>query len=122
MLGVMNARIEFLQDITETTLPIIQVTKSKNGKTGTATFLFLKPFLFTIFEKNKQPIQFMNLKWEKKSMSTNDIVIFFFKGKPTFLKSTFLFRNSKEWFDFFHFMQQYSKKTGLYFEEKKVFF
>ena len=117
----MNTRIEFLRNIPEMTLPIIQLTRSKNGKTGTATFLFLKPFLFTIFENNNQPIKVMNLICEKKLMSTNDIVIFFFKGKPTFLKSTFLFRNSKEWFDFFHFMQQYSKKTGLYFEEKKDF-
>jgi photosystem II protein len=42
----MNIRIEFIKGISETTLPIIKLTKSRNGKTGTATFIFINPILF----------------------------------------------------------------------------
>jgi photosystem II protein len=45
----MNIRIEFVKGISETTLPIIKLTKSRNGKTGTATFIFIKPILFNLF-------------------------------------------------------------------------
>jgi hypothetical protein len=39
----MNAYIEFIDEKPESSLPIIKLTKSKNGKTGTATFIFIYP-------------------------------------------------------------------------------
>ena len=49
----MVVEIQFIEGLKETTLPIIKLTKSRNGKTGTATFIFLKP---TIFEKKIIPL------------------------------------------------------------------
>jgi len=101
----------------ETTLPLISLTKSRNGKTGTATFIFIRP---TIFYQNKfnNPIQGMSLLWENKEIKTNDITILFNKGKPFLIKTIFIFKNSNDWFNFLNFMQYFSKETGLAFEEK----
>lgn len=115
----MLAKIEFFPNEKEKTLPMITLTKSRNGKTGTATFLFLQPTLLEKRNTTLFPLQKMSLLWEKKEMVTEDFSLFFLKGKPVLLKSTFLFKNAREWFDFFHFMKIYSKETGLIFEEKK---
>ena len=42
--------IQFLEGKKESVLPIVKLTKSKNGKTGTATFLFKNPDIF--FQEN----------------------------------------------------------------------
>ena len=64
----------------ELTLPIIKLTKSINGKTGTATFIFVQPSLFinTNFQINS--INGMYLLWENDKIETKDIEIFFKNG------------------------------------------
>jgi photosystem II protein len=47
----MNVQIQFLENIKELTIPIIKLTKSKNGKTGTATFIFVNPNIFNYLKK-----------------------------------------------------------------------
>jgi photosystem II protein len=114
----MTIEIQFIKGLKETTLPIIKLTKSRNGKTGTATFIFLKP---TIFEKmigRSDNIDGMYLVWENKKIITHDISIFFKNGKPFLLKTIFIFKNANEWFNFLNFMNNYSKETGLSFAEK----
>ena len=110
----MNVRIEFIENKKELTLPIIKLTKSLNGKTGTATFIFIKPSLFD----NKYQINTINgmyLLWENKKIETKEIEIFFKNGNPYVIKSLLIFKNSKEWFHFLNFMNSYSKETGLSF-------
>ena len=113
----MNARIEFLPGFAETKLPIIRLTKSRDKTTGTATFIFIRPHLFELIQKEFIIIKEMTLIWEQKKISTNDIEIIFNKGKPLLIKSIFIFKNPSEWFQFLNFMQIYSKTTGLFFTE-----
>jgi len=118
----MSVEIQFLKNIKEKTLPIIKLTKSRNGKTGTATFLFVKPTSFEkmIFENHM--IDGIYLIWENKRISSKDLEIFFKEGKPFLIKAIFIFKNSSEWFNFLNFMSLYSKETGLAFAEKNSFF
>ena len=111
----MNARIEFIKNKKELTLPIIKLTKSRNGKTGTATFIFVQPSLFmnTNFQINS--INGMYLLWENDKIETRDIEIFFKNGNPYLIKALLIFKNSKEWLHFLNFMNYYSKETGLSF-------
>ena len=114
----MTVEIQFIEGLRETTLPIIKLTKSRNGKTGTATFIFLKP---TIFEKmivRSDNIDGMYLLWENKKIVTKDINVFFKNGNPFLLKAIFIFKNANEWFNFLNFINNYSKETGLSFAEK----
>jgi photosystem II protein len=112
----MSIQIEFLDNVKETTLPIIKLTKSINGKTGTATFIFIKPTIFKHFFLQKDIIKKLTLVCETKKISTTDLTLFFEKGEPYLIKAIFIFKNSSEWFDFLNFMNFYSKETGLLFE------
>ena len=113
----MNVKIQLSNNFIETSIPIIRLTKSRNGKTGTATFLFVRPSFF----KNKDFSEFfleeIFLIWEKKRIASYDIQIFFDQGKPFLLKVLFLFKNANEWFFFLNFMSSYAKETGLSFDE-----
>lgn len=118
----MTIGIEFFEGIEEEVLPIINLTKSKNGKTGTATFIFIKPSIFTLEDCKKLPINGIYLIWDEKKIIGNDISIFFKEGKPHILKAILIFKNGREWFDFLQFMNAFSKKTGLSFTETNTLF
>jgi len=114
----MTPSIEFIAGIREEVLPIINLTKSKNGRTGTATFIFIEPSIFKNVKCKIIPINGIYLLWEKQQIESTDIKIFFKKGKPFILKAIFIFKNNQEWFNFLQFMNLFSKKTGLSFTEK----
>lgn len=121
----MNAFISFSDEkhfspnfwMIEKTLPIVKLTKSKNGETGTATFIFIRPSIFE-FERlwTRSLITGLYLNWSYKRIMTTDISLFFENGKPFLLKSVFIFKNSQEWFHFLNFMSSYSEETGLFYE------
>jgi photosystem II protein len=117
----MTPKICFLEDLEENTIPLIQLTKSKNGKTGTATFIFIQPDFFSQTIYPFPIINGMFLMWEGKKISGNDIKIIFKDGKPFLIRSIFLFKNSQEWFDFLNFMNAYSKDRDLIFSDTYSF-
>lgn len=112
--------IQLFDGIPETVLPKIKLTKSKNGKTGTATFVFFNPKSVLIAKYESYPIQTISLLWNKNKnrIVSKDFRFIFVDGKPKALKVIFLFKNSKEWFEFFSFISSYSKQTGLSFSGK----
>ena len=114
----MDIRIEFTEGYIEKSLPIIKLTRSRNGKTGTATFIFIQPYLFNTLYFQKVELKSLALIWNKEKIITQDINIFFKEGKPFLIKGIFLFKNSIEWFKFLKFMREYSKEIGLAFSEK----
>ena len=114
----MTVEIQFIEGLKEDILPIIKLTKSVNGKTGTATFVFVNPKTFVYKNSQIYAINGMYLIWNNKKIMTNDITILFQEGKPFLLKAILILKNSKEWFEFLYFMNYYSKETGLSFSEK----
>ena len=106
--------ITFCNNIIETSIPIIKLTKSKNGKTGTATFIFLKPKVFEELPETLFTISEMSLLWNNQKITTKDISIIFKFGKPFILKTILIFKNSSEWFQFLNFMNSFSKEKGLF--------
>jgi|TARA_B110000037_G_C17025461_1_gene467187 photosystem II protein len=120
----MNTSIYFSEKdlaLKETTLPIVKLTKSKNGETGTATFIFIKPSIFLFKNSSINTITGMYLNLGNKKIVTNDLNILFKNGKPFLIKAILIFKNSQEWFHFLNFMTCYSKETGLFFSEKNSF-
>jgi photosystem II protein len=113
----MNAFIQFFPNIKEKTLPLIKLTKSKNGKTGTATFIFIQPSLFNSEIFLSDYIYQICLISNEKKIVSRDINIFFRDGKPFLIKAIFIFKNSVEWFNFLTFMNLYSQETGLFFSQ-----
>jgi len=113
----MEIEIYWNDIIREEVLPFIHLTKSRSGQTGTVTFVFLLPSLFQKNENWNLIIQKMSVVWKKKVFSTEDIQIFFWEGKPFFLKTIFVFKNAKEWFEFLNILGSFSRETGLAFYE-----
>lgn len=117
-------QIQFISGFEEMTVPRrVRLTKSENGETGTATFLFFEPSVFSVFLDfpfgDSIIIKSMTLIWDKKKITTKDIKIYFKSGKPNIIRAILIFRNSKDWFNFLNFMSCYSKETGLSFTESK---
>ncbi len=119
----MKIEIKFSNNLNETNLPLIKLTKSLNGKTGTATFLFIYPEIFKSFQNKIEMIEEMTLMSNNKKIISKDISILFKDGKPFLIKTIFIFKNSQDWFSFLNFMNLYSKENGLLFasEVKLVF-
>lgn len=113
----MTVKIQFLKGLNETTLPSIFLTRSQNGQTGTATFFFKNPTLFSHYTMFSKKIECMSLIWESNEITTPDIKIHFYQGQPLLIESLFIFTSNQEWFNFFLFMNQYSKETGLFYDE-----
>jgi photosystem II protein len=113
----MNISIEFTKGYKEKTLPVIKLTRSRNGKTGTATFIFIEPLIFHAVYSQSFEVDSVTLVGNNEKIITHDITIFFKEGKPFLLKAIFLFKDSTDWFNFLNFMRQYSKETGLTFSE-----
>jgi photosystem II protein len=114
----MSIKIEFIEGIIETNSPIIKLTKSRNGKTGTATFIFINPRVFEIINNEIVLIKSLTLNWEQKLLVTTDLEVIFKNGKPFLIKAIFIFKNGKEWFDFLNLINFYSKEIGLSFSKK----
>lgn len=111
----MAAIIEFIKGINETTLPFVKMTKSTNGKTGTATFIFVNPISF--FKIGQ--IDEVSLISEEEKISITELEIIFKNGKPYFLRAILFIKNSEDWFKFLNFMSMYAKQQGLIFSETK---
>ena len=119
-IALMKPQIQFVSGIEESVVPRrIRLTKSENGETGTATFIFVNPTVFSLFANLSDSllIQGMDLMWDNKKINTSDVSVFFKEGKPIMIRSILIFKNSKEWFNFLNFMNCYSKETGLSFAE-----
>lgn len=114
---ITNSYIEFFPGVIENRLPLIKLTKSKNGKTGTATFIFISPDIFKRQSFLFNSIDQVSLVCCEKKLSSSDITILFKAGHPFLIKIIFLFRNQEEWFQFLQFIRSYSKETGLFFSE-----
>jgi len=111
-------KIEFFQNGEEKILPMITLTKSKNGKTGTASFVFFQPTIQIFLSKLcEQTVTFssMSLVLGKKKVTTFDIQVFFRKGSPFLIQSIFVLKDSKEWFDFLTLLNKFSRENGLTF-------
>lgn len=116
-------QLKIFEDKIETGLPLIQLTRSINGETGTATFIFLKSdFLSTLSNLKNLPIKKISLISDKNIIEITDISIFFKNGNPFLIKAILILKSPKEWFDFLYFMNNYSKQIGLSFHDQQKYF
>lgn len=109
------ATIQFIVGINETSIPQVKLTRSRDGKTGTATFRFNQPDILQSGMQNKGDITAMYLTDEEGQLLTKDVNAKFVNGKPRAIESTYVIKNPKEWDRFMRFMERYSQVHGLTF-------
>jgi photosystem II protein len=109
----MLTSIEIIPSIKEKRIPYIKLSKSKDGKTGSATFVFIKPKSFIKEIACNSTISFVALLYKNKKILSQHTEIYFKEGKPFILKAFFIFTNKEEYLLFFNFINLYAKEYNL---------
>nr|QCI07782.1 photosystem II protein W [Pleonosporium borreri] len=109
------ANIQFIKGINETVIPRVQLTRSRDGSTGTAIFNFNKPDIISNNIQEQGDIQGMYLTDEEGLLQTKDVNAKFVNGKPICIESTYIIKSPSEWDRFMRFMERYAKKNNLTF-------
>ncbi len=116
----MKSFIEIMPFLKEKKIPLIKLTKSKKGDTGSVTMVFIRPNSLETNILKKLPINRIKLVSDKKIIESEKIEILFHKGKPFLLKSIFIFPTKEDYLSFFYFVNIYAKENKLsYFKEFK---
>eukprot|EP00871_Galdieria_phlegrea_P000617 jgi/Galph1/1556/GphlegSOOS_G228.1 len=109
------ASIQFISGIDEEEIPSIKLTRSRDGKTGTATFIFINPKIFQKNSMEKGEITGMYLNDEEGQLISREVNAKFINGKPYKIEAIYIIKNNDEWDRFMRFMERYSKEKGLIF-------
>lgn len=111
----MIANIQFIKGINEVTIPMVNITRSRDGSTGTATFIFENPDIFYKILGTENEITGMFLIDNEGTLTTRDITAKFIQGKPKLIQATYIIKNAEAWDRFMRFMERYAAENQLTF-------
>jgi len=111
----MTAVIQFIQGVDELNIPKVQLTRSRDGSTGTATFLFDNPSILEKQSSKEGEITGMYLIDSEGSLVTKDVNARFINGKPKSIEAVYIMKSPDAWDRFIRFMERYGEKNGLSF-------
>ena len=116
----MSAVIQFVQGVDEINIPSVQLTRSRDGSTGTATFLFDNPSILEKRTSKEGEITGMYLIDSEGSLITKDVNARFINGKPKTIEAIYIMKNPDAWDRFMRFMERYGEENGLTFKKTAV--
>ena len=110
------ATLQFIRGIDEPSVPDVKLTRSKDGSSGTATFVFDTP---SVFESSEElgDITGLFMIDDEGDFSTVDVQAKFVNGKPDRIEARYVMRSAFEWDRFMRFMERYAEKQGLGFQK-----
>ena len=112
-----NAKIQFYEGTDEPIVPEIRLTRSKDGTTGQALFLFEKPQALSSISDGE--ITGMRMLDTEGEILTKDLKVRFVEGEPMFLEAVYGWKNISDFDRFMRFANSYAKSNGLGYSEKK---
>eukprot|EP00897_Mesotaenium_endlicherianum_P000478 jgi/Mesen1/10430/ME000082S09936 len=112
-----GAVIQFIRGTDEQTVPDVKLTRSVDGTSGTATFLFDQP---SVFDSSKElgDITGLYMIDEEGAISSVDVSAKFVNGKPAKIEARYVMRTTKDWDRFMRFMERYAEINNLGFVKK----
>jgi len=110
-----KAKIEFISGIDESVIPEIRLTRSRDGTTGQAIFIFERPEALTY--KKAAEITEMKLIDEEGEIKTRDIMARFINGLPSILEVTYTWKSELDFERFMRFAKSYASTHGLGYSE-----
>ena len=112
-----TAKIQFFEGTDEPVVPEIRLTRSKDGTTGQALFLFEKPQALSSITDGE--ITGMRMIDSEGEILTKEVKVKFVDGSPTFIEAIYSWRNNTDFERFMRFANSYAKSNGLGYSEKK---
>ena len=111
-----GAAIQFLRGTDESSIPEIRLTRSRDGRTGQAFFVFEQPEALT--NETAAEIKGMILIDEEGEMVTRDVRARFVNGNPSALEATYIWKSEADFERFMRFAQRYAKSHGMGYTEQ----
>lgn len=105
------AEIQFIQGVDEPVVPDIKLTRSQDGMTGTATFLFDQPSFLEASIEPQGEITGMYMIDEEGEMRTTEVNAKFVNGKPRSVEAVYIMRDPGSWDRMMRFLVPYGQRT-----------
>ena len=112
-----EAAIQFFRGINEPVVPDIRLTRSRDGRTGQATFVFEQPQ--ALAPETLGDIGGMWMVDEEGEMVTREVNGKFVNGKPSALEATYTWKTEQDFERFMRFAQRYAETNGLGYSQKQ---
>ena len=106
-----KAVIQFLNGVDEPVVPDIRVTRSRDGRTGQAIFVFEQPE--ALAPEVMEAITGMFMLDEEGTLVTREVNGKFVNGKPSALEATYTWKSEQDFERFMRFAQRYADANGL---------
>ena len=106
------ATIQFFKGVNEPSIPDIRLTRSRDGKTGQAFFVFEQPEALSD-ERITGEITGMFLLDEEGELVSREVKARFVNGKPSALEATYTWKTERDFERFMRFAQRYADCHGL---------
>ncbi len=108
--------IQFFRGVDEPVVPDIRVTRSRDGRTGQALFVFEEPE--ALAPESLGDITGMFLLDEEGELITREVKARFVNGRASALEATYTWKTEADFDRFMRFAQRYAEGHGLGFAEK----
>ncbi|MEB3308074.1 MAG: photosystem II reaction center protein Psb28 [Cyanobacteriota bacterium] len=109
----MAAAIQFFRGVDEAVVPDIRLTRSRDGRTGQALFVFEQPV--ALAPETMGDITGMFMVDEEGELVTREVKARFVNGKPSALEATFTWKSVDDFERFMRFAQRYADSHDLGF-------
>ena len=106
-----KAAIQFFRGTDEPVVPDIRMTRSRDGRTGQAIFVFEEPQ--ALAPETMEAIAGMWMVDEEGEMVTREVNGRFVNGKPFALEATYTWKSEADFERFMRFAQRYADSNGM---------
>ncbi len=103
----MGAAIQFFRGVDEPVVPDIRLTRSRDGRTGQAMFVFEQPV--ALAPETMGDITGMFMVDEEGELVTREVKARFVNGKPSALEATFTWKSVDDFERFMRFAERYAE-------------
>ncbi|GDX75039.1 photosystem II reaction center Psb28 protein [Cyanobium sp.] len=109
----MAAAIQFFRGVDEPVVPDIRLTRSRDGRTGQALFVFEEPL--ALAPETMGDITGMFLVDEEGELVSREVKARFVNGKASAIEATYTWKNNDDFERFMRFAQRYADSHDLGF-------
>lgn len=106
-----TAAIQFFRGVNEPVVPDIRLTRSRDGRTGQAMFVFEEPD--ALAPESMGDITGMFMVDEEGTLVTREVKARFVNGKPSAIEATYTWKSELDFERFMRFAQRYADAHDL---------